>query len=101
MEEKSNKTLWIIVGVVLLAILGYFMYLDWRSTDEETTTIVSNFEDCARAGFPITEGNPRECTTENGLVYKEVTTNVSGTIEEGAPNSNLESDLDLEEPLGK
>jgi hypothetical protein len=101
MEEKSNKTLWIIVGVVILVILGYLMYLDLRSTDEETTTIVTNFEECARAGFPVSEGTPRECTAENGLVYTEVTTNVSETSEEGMLNSNLESDLDLEEPLGK
>jgi len=71
MEEKSNKTLWIVVGVVILAILGYLMYLDLKSEEVETTTIVTNFEECVRAGFPITDGSPRECTTENGSVYKE------------------------------
>lgn len=71
MEEKSNKTVWIIVGLVVLVILGYLMYSDLKSEDVETTTIVTNFEECARAGFPITEGSPRECNTPNGLVYKE------------------------------
>lgn len=95
MEEKSNKTVWIIVGVVILVILGYLMYLDLRSTDEETTTIVTNFEDCARAGYPVTDGTPRECTAENGLVYKEATINTPETLPEYTENPNLE------EPLGK
>ena len=95
MEEKNNKTVWIIVGVVILAILGYLMYLDLRSTDEETTTIVTDFADCARAGFPVTDGTPRECTTPNGSVYKEETINVPEIIPETTEDSNLE------EPMGK
>ncbi|KKP81161.1 MAG: hypothetical protein UR80_C0007G0002 [Parcubacteria group bacterium GW2011_GWB1_35_5] len=95
MEEKNNKTVWIIVGVVILAILGYLMYLDLRSPKEETTTIVTDFADCARAGFPVTDGTPRECTAANGLVYKEVTTNNTETIPENTENPNFE------EPIGK
>ncbi|MFZ3012001.1 MAG: hypothetical protein WA060_03360 [Minisyncoccia bacterium] len=96
MEEKSNKTLWIIVGVVILAILGYLMYLDLKSEDEETTTIVTNFEECARAGFPVREGTPRECTAENGLVYKEEALDTGEALgEEGI------SEFEGEEPLGK
>jgi len=99
MEEKNNKTIWIIAGVVILAILGYLMYLDLRSTDEETTTIVTDFVDCARAGFPVTDGTPRECTTPNGSVYKEVTTNNPETIPETIPENT--EDPNFEEPIGK
>lgn len=95
MEEKSNKTLWIVVGIVILAILGYLMYLDLKSEDEETTTIVTNFEECARAGFPVSEGTPRECTADNGLVYKEEALNTSENIPEDT------TEFFEGEPLGK
>jgi hypothetical protein len=95
MEEKSNKTLWIVVGIVILAILGYLMYLDLKSEDEETTTIVTNFEECARAGFPVREGTPRECTTPNGSIYREETLNLPENTEEDT------TEFFEGEPLGK
>lgn len=75
MEEKNKTTIWIVVGLVVLAILGYFMYQSLKSTEETPNTYVSNFRECALAGFPVTEGNPRECRTPNGSVYKEDTQN--------------------------
>lgn len=82
MEEKNKTTIWIVVGLVILAILGYFTYQSLKSVDEEPSTFVSNFTECALAGFPVTEGNPRECRTPNGSVYKEETQN-TGAVATG------------------
>jgi hypothetical protein len=75
MEEKNKTTIWIIVGLIVLAILGYFVYQSLKSPAEEPSTFVSNFKECALAGFPVSEGNPRECRTTNGSTYKEETKN--------------------------
>lgn len=92
MEEKNKTTIWIVVGLVILGILGYFMYQSLKSTEETPNTYVSNFRECALAGFPVTEGNPRECRTPNGLVYKEETT----TPTEVNTDINTDTDFNLD-----
>ena len=38
---------------------------------EEVPTVLS-YADCLTAGYPITEGSPRQCRTPDGRVYAEV-----------------------------
>jgi hypothetical protein len=70
MEEKNKTTLWIIVGLVVLALLGYWVY-QTQKAPKEASLFITNFEECAQAGYPIMESYPRQCRTPEGKVYVE------------------------------
>ena len=97
MEEKNKTTIWIIVGLVILAVLGYFVYQSLKSPAEEPSTFVSNFKECALAGFPVSEGDPRECRTTNGSIYKEETTTPPGNDTNINTNTDTNTDFNIDQ----
>jgi hypothetical protein len=70
MQEKNITTLWIIVGLVVLAVLGYAVYHKQKAPEQ--ATFITNYDDCVKAGYTVSDTYPRECTTPAGDVYKEV-----------------------------
>jgi hypothetical protein len=46
---------------------GYFLYLDRQSKKD----IVTNFEECALAGYPVMESYPRQCRAD-GETFVEI-----------------------------
>ena len=71
--DKNQKIMWAVVGVVVVAILGYWLYQTNKNTDDNTPTFVTNFSECVAAGYLVAESNPRQCRTPDGTVYVEDT----------------------------
>lgn len=68
MERRNTIILLaVIAGIVLILILFLlFMYKPGNSTAS-----VSNFQECAAAGYPVMESYPRRCTA-NGQTFTEI-----------------------------
>lgn len=39
---------------------------------ESTAGIITSFEECVAAGYPVMESQPRQCRTEDGIIFVEV-----------------------------
>lgn len=61
-----RKTLAIITVIILFIGLG----ATWKLTQKEPSFIVTNFEECVKAGNPILESYPRQCR-HGGKKYTE------------------------------
>ena len=70
---------WIIVGAVVLAALGLWLYWSQKPS-AETPLFVSNFEECAAAGYSVMESYPRQCRAPDGTLYTEETGNDDGEV---------------------
>lgn len=65
----GKKTAFIIVIALFLLGLGvYFMQAQQRPLSPQAVT---NFEECAQAGFPVGESFPRQCWTPDGRHFVE------------------------------
>jgi len=65
----SKKFIWIIaVIVILIGASIYFALYRQRSSPSQTIT---NFEECAREGYPVGESYPRQCWTPDGKHFVE------------------------------
>ena len=66
MNPRRKKGLvQVIVGVVVL-IVAIFLYWYGNRAPE-----VTNFTECAEAGFPVMESYPRQCRTPNDKTFRE------------------------------
>ena len=59
-----NTNTFLIAFVVLVAAAAAFFYISTQRTPE-----VSNFEECAAAGYPIMESYPEQCRTPDGRLF--------------------------------
>lgn len=93
--RKKQKTLGVILGVILLAGLLLAAWLlsqnkqtaIWQDESDKTAESseqsyrveenasapaeILSFNDCVRAGFAVTEGYPRQCKTTDGKTFTE------------------------------
>lgn len=69
MEKK------LIIGITFLIILGFG--ITWKLT-RNSAPIVTNFEQCASAGYPVQESYPERCTTPGG---KTLTRDIGNELE--------------------
>lgn len=67
----NQKMVWTIVGIIVLAVLGYWVYAAQMNDDADGVGFITNFEECAAAGYPVEESFPRRCRTPEGQVYEE------------------------------
>jgi len=66
---KLNKKLLYLILAVLLLITGFFLLK--ILIKKPTPQVISSFEECARAGYPILESYPRQCKTPDGRTFTE------------------------------
>lgn len=93
--HKSNKTVWVIVGLVVLAILAYWVYAATREPSEvDDLSFITNFEECANVGYPIMESFPRRCQTPDGIMYTEELNDAEVLGAEAEGNTGDDIDLD-------
>jgi hypothetical protein len=70
---------------VALLILGaiytlyYFIFRD--KYEQEPDFVVSNFEECMLAGFPIMESYPRQCASPSGTFVENIGNEIDKTNE--------------------
>ena len=66
---KTNRTL-ILIVLLAVVVIGSALYLLMRPQVAVTPTVdVLSFETCVEAGYPVTEGTPRQCVTPDGRTY--------------------------------
>jgi len=73
-----TKTVVLIAIVVLLVAGGFFVI---TTREEALPSPISNFEDCAAAGYPVMESYPRQCKVPDGETFIEDITVGTGDFE--------------------
>ena len=66
----NKKIIWAL-SLILVIIVGaglYFLLNQQRSSQQQTIT---NFEECAKAGYPVRESYPGQCSTPDGRHFVE------------------------------
>lgn len=69
---QMKKWLAIVVGIAVGLVAGYFSlnsYIYNQKQDDNPPQSVTNFDDCARAGYPIVDSDPEQCETPDGIRY--------------------------------
>ncbi len=94
MKENNKMAIWTVVGVIVLAALGYWIYLTQKSPEEDVALFVSNFEECEAAGYSIMESYPRQCRTPGGTSYTEDIS--EGEVLNAEDSANVDAELDLD-----
>ena len=66
----KNKKLFYGILVAVLLVIG--IIISTTLNKQKTTLEINNFDDCARAGYPILESYPRQCKTPDGKTFTEI-----------------------------
>jgi hypothetical protein len=70
MKFSRNSKLIILFAILLIAVI-----IVWQYQNSVRISKISNFEECAQAGYPIMESYPEQCKVPNGKTFtKQVTT---------------------------
>lgn len=64
----QNKN--ILYSLLAIIVIVVFVLLGFLSMKKEVI-IVTSFEDCEKAGYPVMESYPRQCKTPDGRTYAE------------------------------
>lgn len=73
-----NRTLLIsLIVIIVVAAIGYYALESPKTATENLT--VTNFEECANAGYPVMESYPRQCRTPSGELFVESIANPNPT----------------------
>src|SRR3990167_4396430 len=73
--------------VVLAIVAGLFFAFSANSGQQKMLSI-TNFEQCAEAGYPVMESYPRQCRTPDGRNFTEDISDVSDTQPDGSISFN-------------
>lgn len=65
-KKKANPQYMIIITIGLLIMLAALLLV---LTPKATKKIITNFDDCVNAGYPIMESYPEQCSTPDGEVF--------------------------------
>lgn len=69
--KTRNQWSGILVAIILLALVGAIAWAWYTSVsnkkDEQRN--ISNYEECAEAGYPIMESYPEQCVTDDGRTF--------------------------------
>ncbi len=55
-----------LIAALLVGIIGLFV-----TSKPLESAVISNFEECAAAGYPVMESYPRQCRTPDGRLFVE------------------------------
>jgi len=68
----KNLSLPTLLGLlVVFSLVGALLYALAENSERQRLYAITTFEECAAAGNPIDEKNPRECRTSDGRVFVE------------------------------
>ena len=65
----NKKFILIIAILVILGGAGVYLAINWE--ESSLSQRVTNFEECAKAGYPVGESHPRQCWTPDGRHFGE------------------------------
>lgn len=66
MEMRSDVRVYTGIFLVILAALGVIIFFLAKNKHSKP---ISNFEQCAAAGYPVMQSYPPECTLPNGKFF--------------------------------
>lgn len=72
-----------LIAVILLFSVGFFVYKSKNNTSNDifgTQPLIANFEECAKAGYPVMESYPRQCRTPDNTFFVETIANPNPVI---------------------
>ena len=67
--QKGFSLIIILVGVMVLAAVGSGVYFLQK---QQAIKNIKSFEDCAKAGYPITAISPPTCRTPDGRIFTQI-----------------------------
>jgi eight-cysteine-cluster-containing protein len=79
----NKKFILIIAVIAIFVFVGAGIYFWLNQKSPRLSHNITNFEECARAGFPVGESHPRQCWTADGRHFVE-------SIEETPPPASGE-----------
>ncbi|MES2436641.1 MAG: Gmad2 immunoglobulin-like domain-containing protein [Patescibacteria group bacterium] len=85
----KNGILVIIVLFIVIAVLSIILMFDIGRKAPERYLSVANFEECAKAGYPIMESYPSRCSTPDGKTYTQNVSTSTITIATSTKSSNV------------
>lgn len=90
-QNSSGANVLVIILMILVVVLAAAVVFLWlRQNDNEAEPrVIASFQDCADAGYPVAESNPRTCRVGDVTFTEESTTNgteePTGLIEHSSP----------------
>lgn len=63
-----RRSAYITIALAIILIIAGFLYWNER---KDVIQAVDNFEECAEAGYPVLQTQPRQCVTPEGGVFTE------------------------------
>lgn len=70
----TSRTIGILIGILALVVIGIAV-----AANAPERKVVSNFEECEAAGYPIMESHPRQCRAPDGTLFREDLSEGGGT----------------------
>lgn len=64
-QSNNKKILGIILVIILLVGLGYLIY----TKSKKPVQVISSYDQCAQAGYPILNTYPSQCKTPDGKIF--------------------------------
>jgi hypothetical protein len=68
--KPIHLILLLVAGILLLGG-AWYAYTRTQPASTDTAPVVTSFETCAAAGYPVMESSPRQCKTPDGRTYAE------------------------------
>jgi len=76
----QNQIIILVVLLIVIVVSGYYVFRSPRAD----TAVITNFEDCVAAGYPILESYPRQCKTPDGKTFVEDIGKAKGAVSDRA-----------------
>lgn len=98
-----EKKIIVVVAFVILLVGAAFLYFKFylpQNSSQHPVSQIKNFEECLAAGNAIMESYPRQCRTEDGIMFIEDIGNGLDkkdliTVESPRPNEVIKSPLEI------
>lgn len=91
---KLGKSMTLLIIIILIGI-GFFVFkFSKESVEEPVVSAITNFEECAKAGYSILESYPEQCRTPDGRNFVRVIEEPTPTIDDiGIPSAEFDSTI--------
>lgn len=87
--------------VIIFFFIGIFFYIYNRSSNsQQKEVLITNFQECMKAGNAVMESYPRKCSSQKGEIFVEYIGNVLEVrdqiqLEYPQPNTTIENPLHI------
>jgi hypothetical protein len=74
--KKFNIIVLTIVAIIIIIIIGFALWQKFVKEEAPSVINISNFEECASAGYPVAESYPRQCFYNNQTFVEIIDQNI-------------------------